>query len=130
MKKFAKADPIEKQPFRIKEKVVTVDYVVKATADSPEKILIETELDFSDCTTTDLTRLATKHVVIWLQREFRNADGKTQGDAARWERKVNVKTELVAAERKTADPMAKANAALAKLSDEERAELLKSYTKG
>lgn len=103
--------------------------VKKDKSEKSPRFAIATELDFSAVSAEELMTLAIRPVVIELQRQWREL-AATKGSTATTVnpfKTVNVKTAIVDATRKTADPVARAKAAMSKLSDKERAAILAAF---
>lgn len=106
---------------------VEARYAVRPDEKSTDRYEVVTVFDFRNASATEIQNLAIKHCVIATQRNFREmASDKTTLAAAmnagQWAR-VNVKTDIVDAARKSADPVARARSAVAK-SGLTKAELL------
>lgn len=94
----------------------------KVTKDSEETATHTLELDFSGVTIEDAMELAAKSAVISWQRQYREHPDRFP------EGKVAVKVaELVAGERVKLTPKERAEAALARLTPEEREALLAKF---
>lgn len=99
-------------------------------SDQGDRFELVCNLDFSDCSQSDILELATKTCVIDLQRQWRvaanvpNSTATTRNPFAT----VNVKTAIVESTRTTGTPMQRAVSALGKLSPAERAAILKELT--
>lgn len=111
-----------------KDKVYTVGFRARKSKEQQSSYSMVAELDFEGCSHFDLIKLATKSVIISLQARFRtqfSESGNPLDKVGEWERKWNVKEEIVNVERAKATPFQRAATALGQLSDEEKAELLK-----
>lgn len=103
-----------------------VSFAVRATESAPRYALTST-LDFSACSKEEILELAARTVIIDLQRQWRvlaNTKGSTATTVNPFA-KVNVKTSIVDAGRKSATPVSKAVNALNKLSDAEREAIIR-----
>lgn len=114
----------------IKDTTCTATFGVRASEASTTRFALTCKLDFSGCSREELIALASKSVIIDVQRQWRVAhiDDKTDPKSNEFAT-VDVKKSIVDATRKTADPMAKVKSALSGMSPEAVAALLAEYTK-
>lgn len=87
-----------------------------------DRYALTSVIDFSGCSQAEIIELATRTVVIDLQRQWRVLAASNLANATRANpfSKVNVKAAIVDATRKTATPIAKAKSAASKLTDAEK----------
>lgn len=105
----------------------TAVFKVRRSESSDEAFVLTCKLDFSTCSQDEILALATRTAIIDIQRQWRVAHVTEKGDPKSNEfATVNVKSQVVDSQRKTADPLAKAKSLLDKLSPTERAALLAS----
>lgn len=115
-------------------RLANAKFYVKPSKASSDQYEIAAAIDFAKCSPEEILRLAARTVVIDLQRRFRSdiagdADSKKRAmDQATWDA-VDVKSAIVDAARRSADPVAKARKSLEKLDDATRAALLAELTK-
>ena len=115
-------------------KVANATFYVKPSKTATDQYKIPAALDFANCSQEEILRLAARTVVIDLQRKFRSdIQGDTESkkramDAATWA-KVDVKSSIVDAARRAADPVAKVRNSIAKLDDATRRALLAELQK-
>lgn len=109
------------------KKTVTATYGVRKTDKSP-RYALTSAFDFSGVSQAELLELAIRGVIIDTQRQWRVLANAANSTAERVNpfASVNVKTAIIDASRKTADPVTKAVNALNKLSPAERAAILKA----
>lgn len=107
-----------------KTKHAAVSFSCRAKEGDPRHVLT-CDIDYSTCSQAEIMELANRTVVIDLQRQWRVL-AATKGSTARTVNpfaKVNVKTAVVDATRKSATPATKVMANLVKLSAKELADL-------
>lgn len=111
-------------------KKVAVKWTVKKDKNEKSpRYVVETTLDFSGVSQDELTLLAVRPIVIELQRQWRElatAKGSTATTVNPFA-SVNVKSAIVDATRRTADPAARAKSLLAKLSPAERKAIMAAF---
>ena len=100
---------------------VTTTHTVKENKDTDVRTELTWSFDFSKCTPEQILELAERSIRIRKQADWR-AD-KDKGDASKWD-KVTFDVAAELAERRTADPMARAEKALAGLTPDQIAELV------
>lgn len=108
-------------------KAVGVTFSARKSENS-DRYAVTSQLDFSECSQSDILELATKTCIIDLQRQWRvlaNAPNSTATTRNPFE-KVNVKKAIVESTRSTGTPVQRATSALAKLSPTERAAIMKA----
>lgn len=111
--------------FDAAKKTDNASFAVRATESAPRYALTSL-LDFSACTQEEILEMAARTCIIDLQRQWRvlaNTKGSTATTANPFAR-VNVKTAIVDAGRKSATPVSKAANAVNKLSDAEKKALI------
>lgn len=104
--------------------VVTVVRTVKPNEDSPIRYVVNWTFDFADVTPDELRELASRTLVIDVQRAFRAAsdmDRKKLFDNKPWFVRVLIDA---AKTRKSADPATRVRNAVAKLGDAEKTALI------
>lgn len=111
-------------------KTVKAVFGVRASEASQTRFALTCELDFSNVSMEELMQLASKSVIIDVQRQWRVAHIDDKQEPTKNEfAKVDVKKQIIDATRKSADPLAKVKAALGGMSPEAIAALLAEYTK-
>lgn len=112
----------------INGKIVNATWSVRKNEDGP-RYAVTSKFDFGAVSTTELYELAMRSVIIDVQRQWRilaNAKGSTATRVNPFAT-VNVKTAVIDAGRKTADPKTRASNLLAKLSEAERKAVLAMF---
>lgn len=95
-------------------------------SDKEPRHVLSCDIDYSKLSKSELVELANRSVVIDLQRQWRVL-AATKGNTARTVNpfaRVDVKTAIVDAARKSATPAQRASNALTKMSAKERADML------
>ena len=131
IRKLAK-DEAASTKMEVRGKTVSAVFSARKDKDAADRYSIETELNFGNCSNEEILELAARIVLIDLQRQWR-AVAKGNMSAATKDgtfAKVDVKTEVVDAARKGADPTTKVVNVLDKMSDAERNAILAKYAKG
>lgn len=105
---------------------VEAHFEVGNTAAIKKPHQVSSVLDFSECSREEILRLASKPVVIALQRRWNVLAGSdlAKATAPGMFAHVNVKKDVVDAARQSAPPSAKAAKVVEKLTQAEKAELL------
>jgi len=116
---------------KVTGKIVAITRTVKTDKDAKFRYELTCSLDFGTCSAEEILELATRSAWIDIQRQWRELAG-TKGSTATTVNpfaKVNVKTAIVDATRKSGprDPKVTAANALAKLSPAERAALIAQF---
>jgi hypothetical protein len=110
-------------------KKVTATYTCRKDKDSPDRYAVESTLDFSNCSQDEILEMASRTVVIDLQRQWRTLAKSNLANATKPGTfgTIDVKRDVVEATRKAADPTTKVVSVLDKMSDAEREALLARY---
>lgn len=103
---------------------VNVTVTAKPEAKSPEKYVMDWTFDFGTATREDILRLATQSLVILMQRKFREAVEKKE-DLEKFNGVLFDVAELISDTRQSKSPVEKAESLVAKMSEAQKAELLK-----
>ena len=107
---------------KINGKKAVVNWSVKADGEkTTPRYMLTSTFDFSGCSDAEILSLALKSVVIEAQRQWRDL-ANTKGSTATTVNPfatVNVKSAIVDATRRTADPVARATAMAKKLTPEQ-----------
>ncbi len=106
--------------------IVACTRKVKATNSDKVGTVVAWTFDFKSCPIEKIYELATRSLVIDIQREYRAAK---PGERKSLINKDFVVTTLLANRKQKADPVKKAKAGLAALSEKDLADVLKMYAK-
>lgn len=114
---------------KLADNTVKVSATVRPDGNTSDRYQMEFTLDFTNASPEEMFELASRSAIIAYQAQWRRAKEAYRMDASKWERTIDVKAEILDAERRSADPMAKMLTLMNKLSDDEKEAIRKALTR-
>ncbi len=124
MKKILKGETANKS-IVINGKVATATNTAKGDKEDAVRYEMVWSFDFSKATQEQIMQLATRSLVIMQQAAWRADDTKNRTKDEKWHNVTFDVANIMANRRKAASPVEKAGTAINKLSDKEKAALIK-----
>ena len=113
----------------IEGRKVTAMYTCRKDKDSADRYAVQSIVDFTNCSQDEIIEMASRTIVIDLQRQWRTLAKSNLANATKpgTFATIDVKRDVLEATRRATDPATKVVSALDKMSDAEREALLARY---
>lgn len=124
MKKLEKGAELPRLSTAVDAQKVTTGFYVKLDKHDDVTYLIENvTFDFTGCSADEILELAARSAKVWYQGKWRSKSvtNAERVSPAKWERTVDVKQEMLEAERAPVDPFTAVMRGIGKLTDAQKA---------